>query len=386
MSAVAAYSEFALLSARYLAGRSENGAEKFADLATTAHFDGHEKLAVRSMRRATDLSPQNARLFASRGGLEYELGKLEQARQSFAKALGLDPELPDALFGMAASLHASGRPSDAIFYYLVYLRERTEDVRAMIYLAGAYQATGQPAEAVELFERALSLSPGNPEVHGLYGRTLYELGRIDEARTHLLRATELGSTDSDVHRVLGLTQMAAGQVEAGRDELERAVKSDPSSVAARIELATKLIDDGRAEEALEHARRAADLAVAGDLPEYEKVAAFWLLGWTHYVLADWRKSAKASGKALDIDPSVVAVRFNLGLALLHGGHVEDAWNEYRGAAEAVDDAWDLRVTGMEDLRAAVNARPDLPEGAEILAFLEKRYEELNARRSSPAST
>lgn len=386
MNALAAYGEFALLSARYFSGPSEAGAQRFVELATNAYDEGHETLAERSLRRATDLSPRNATLFTARGSLEYELGKVEQARQSFERALDLDPEYSEASYGMAASLHATGRPSDAIYYYLSYLSEHPDSVQAMIYLAGAYQSTGQPAESVQWFERALNVAPDSGEVHGLYGRTLYELGKIDEARTHLLRATQLGSTDSEVHRILGLTHEVAGQTQDARAELERAVESNPNSVAARIELASKLVDERKLDEALEHARKAAKLAESDSAPSYEKVAAFWLLGWTQYRLGDWRASAKTSRKALDIDPTVVAVRFNLGLALLHARHVDDAWTEYRMAAEAVDEAWDLKVAGMEDLRDALRERPDLEGGAEILAYLEERYELLGSRRSSPVSS
>lgn len=381
MSAVGAYGEFALLAARYPVGHSETGAQRFASLAWSAYRRGHESLAERSLRRAVDLAPHSAELYTWLGSLEYQRGKVDAARESFEHALDLDPNADDALFGIAASLHALGRVSDSIYYYLSYLQAHPDSVPTLIYLAGAYQATGQPAEAVDHFERAIALEPDDPEVHGLYGRALFELGRVEEGRRHLQRAIELGSVDSEVHRVLGLSLEATGEVGEARTELERALASDPDNLAARIELATKLLEEHKPEEALDHARRAAELAKDDQRPAYEKSAAFWLLGWSYYTAGQWRKSEKASRSALEVDPTLVPVRFNLGLALLRQGRADEARAEYREAADMIDEAWDLRVAGMEDLRAALKDEPDLPGGREILAFLDERYERLSTKRS-----
>ena len=382
MSAITSYGEFALLSARYRGGQSEAGAERFFELAQSVYYDGNQDLAQRALRRATKLAPGNAMLRTWLGGMEYEQGKLEEARESFGRAMAIDPEAVDAYLGMAISLHASGRPSESIYYYLTYLRVRPGVVSAMSSLAAAYQATGQIEEAIGWFDRACALQPDDPEVQALYGRTLYELGRIEEGRDHLERAIELGSQDSEVHRLLALSLGTIGEPQDAHAELERALVSDPRNVAARIELADSLLQEGKKAEALEHARQAAQIAVEDDRPDDEKATAFWQLGWSEYAVGDYRSSAKASRKALSIDPTLVAVRFNLGLALLHRGKIDDAWREYRQAARETQEAWDLRVTGIEDLKQALRKDPVLP-AQEILEFLEERYEELTSRREDP---
>jgi hypothetical protein len=43
---------------------------------------------------------------------------------------------------------------------------------------------------------------------------------------------------------------------------------------------------------------------------------------------------------------------------------------------------DLRVDGIDDLKAALDTDPKLAGGAEILELLERRYDELNARGSA----
>jgi tetratricopeptide (TPR) repeat protein len=382
MNGLETHLEFTLLSARNLSGLSEGGADDFVRLARKAYDEGNRGLAERCLRRAVGLSPTTANLHILLGRLQYERGKLAEARNSFEQALRLEPASGDAQLGMAASLQAMDMPSDAIYYYLSYLKDNPKSVDAMIYLAGAYQSTGQVDEAIETFEFACELEPGNPEVHGQYGRALFELGRIDEGTDHLRKAVELGAKDSELHRTLGLALEARDNVDGALAEFEHALTIDSRNVAARVELSTLLMEGHRFAEGLEHARTAVAIAREDGEGDYVLATALWQLGWAYYAMGAWRDSAQASRDALAIDPSLLPVRFNLALALLRDGHADEARAEYARAAEGVDDVWDLRMHGMNDLKAALADDPDLSGGDEILELLERHYRRLSASRSS----
>jgi Flp pilus assembly protein TadD len=276
------------------------------------------------------------------------------------------------------------RESDAIYYYLSYLAERPDDVRALLSLAAALQLTGQDSAAVAVFERATRLAPDDADVHGQFGRALYELGREEEAVEHLQTAATLGSMDTEVYRALALAFEGQEQFDKARVQYERAIEVEPRNVSARLGLAAVLsgappVAEEDARRSVEQATRAIEI-LSEEGRRAELANAFWELGWAHYALGDWAESISASRQALTQNGSLTPVRFNLGLALLRSGESEQALAEYRRAAEKADDVWELRHHGIDDLEATRNVEADLPGREEILTLLTDRYEELRRER------
>jgi Tfp pilus assembly protein PilF len=373
------------MSAKYVTGGSDAGADDFYELAGMAYGEGDVALAERSMRKATHLAPWRADLHSALGIVEYERGKFTQARRSFEAALNQTSAPEEALLGMALSLHTMNKESDAIYYYLSYLAKRPDNVSSMINLGAAYQSTGQIDEAIEMFERACEIEPENPVVHGAYGRSLYELGRSDEAIIRLRRAIDLGSTDIELYRALSVALITQDEFDDARAQLERAVEIDPEHLAARMDLARLLTEAGELEEGLQHARIGVEIVKKEKRSDEEAAWAFGQLGWAHYTVREWSQAADASRKALEIEADLVPARFNLGLALLRAGDVENARHEYTMAVDAVDDAWDLKMNGINDLKSALSDDPDFAGGNEILEMLEARYHDLSARRTPVSS-
>lgn len=385
-----AYVEYLRLRWKHLLGHGDGQARDFVRFGIKAYRQGFADLAERSLRRAVKASPEDAHVHVTLGEVMYWRGRLVEAQRSFQSALKLEPANPAALLGTAATLHSQGSESDAIYFYLSYLNEEPEDVRAMLSLAAAFQVTGQYDAAIEMFERGISLQPDNADIHGQYGRALYELGREDEAADHLRRAARLSSEDTEVYRALGLILEGEKRLDEARLQYERAIQIDPLNVSARLLLVALLTDDApplpgkEADLALEHATEAVEILREDGRSGAELAMALWNLGWVHYVRGEWRESVSVSREALEYDSGLTPVRFNLGLALLRAGKPEQALTEYRRAVEDVDDALDLRVDGLDDLKATEDFKPELPGRAEALELLQNRYEQLReaGRRAS----
>ncbi|MBV8991439.1 MAG: tetratricopeptide repeat protein [Solirubrobacterales bacterium] len=354
-----------------------------------AYRKGHPELAELVLTRAAALSPKDAGLHVALAENSYALGRDDDALESYESAMRLDPARPEPLLGIAASLHRMGRASEAVYYYLAYLEKRPDDVGALLSAASVFQATAQYDAAVEMFERAAQLDPANPQVRGQEGQALYEMGRNDEAIVELSRAVKLGSRDARVFRGLGLALYAQARPAEARESFERAIDLDPNDPTTHIELA-QILNDSQptAEEArasAEHARRATELLRSQKGPRDELASALWELGWSYYLVGDWKRSVDASRESLANDPGNAPVRFNLGLALLRAGKREEALAEYRRASEAVEDLWALSIHGIDDLEATKSTVPDLPGREEVLAFLSKRFDELKNQRASTAA-
>jgi predicted Zn-dependent protease len=70
--------------------------------------------------------------------------------------------------------------------------------------------TGLLSDALTAFMEARRLTPEDPYVHYLIGKTLLKFGRPREARTSLKQAIRLCSTFIDVHYQLGKSYLAQG--------------------------------------------------------------------------------------------------------------------------------------------------------------------------------
>ena len=58
-------------------------------------------------------------------------------------------------------------------------------------LGQVFHETDRYDEAIEVLERALKKTPDNPEALNFYGVALKSVGRLDEAREHILKALKL---------------------------------------------------------------------------------------------------------------------------------------------------------------------------------------------------
>ena len=123
-------------------------------------------------------------------------GLLEEAVDTYRTVLAITG--PDAAvnFEMAELLYRLGDISAARERYYVTLELDDDFVEARANLGCVLAETGQLELAVAAFEGALVRHDGYPDVHYQLGRTLDELGRVDEALEHWRHFAAL-APDSD---------------------------------------------------------------------------------------------------------------------------------------------------------------------------------------------
>jgi DNA-binding winged helix-turn-helix (wHTH) protein/tetratricopeptide (TPR) repeat protein len=145
-------------------------------------------------------------------------GWLDRGEIAVLKARELDPEHSDALSAHATLLRARRDWDAAEKAYL-----RAIELGASAYTYNRYAAMlcmlGRTAEAEPLIERALELSPPDPEIQRTAGRVQHYLGNHRAAADLLLRALELDPKDADTPRVLASALDASGQKDKAREAL-----------------------------------------------------------------------------------------------------------------------------------------------------------------------
>ena len=161
------------------------------------------KLALVYFRDGIQKDPQYSPLYA---GLADSYARLPfytdahpneafpKAKAAAAKALQLDPNLPEA--------HAS-----------------------MAYVLNYYDWDRSGAE--KEFKRALELNPNHAATHEAYGRFLASLGRLDEARAEQNRAQELDPLSLGIQANVGIIAYFGRQYDDAIQQLQKVLQLDP---------------------------------------------------------------------------------------------------------------------------------------------------------------
>jgi tetratricopeptide (TPR) repeat protein len=125
-------------------------------------------------------------------------------------------------------------------------------------------------------------------------------------------------------------------------------------------------------EAASHAKTAAELFL--EVRDTGRAArAHWELGWDYYLMGDWENSLRASSQALQWEPNLAPLYFNIGLTLLHLSRDAEARKRYEDGIQNLSQLTDLKYYAIKDLRNALDKNPNLTGGSEILAMLEATY-------------
>jgi len=138
------------------------------------------------------------------GTTKYMVGDFAGARTDVAKAIELNPKLPDVY----------------AYYGLALL------------------STGDQAGARKAFERELTADPNNFDANLRIGVILRQDEDNDAALKYLRHALQIRPGDPGVRYQIASIEVAQGQLEKARQDLESLVASSPDFVEAHVSLAT----------------------------------------------------------------------------------------------------------------------------------------------------
>jgi tetratricopeptide (TPR) repeat protein len=172
---------------------------------------GHKERALAEFEQALVLNPGYIEANIHRGILLNELGRAEEAEESFRRAT------------------AHGEPAVAGFSRPVAARLANQHAE----IGEAYAEAGALAEAIVEFRRAVDLGPTFHDLRYRLARLLLESGRPLEAREELERILEGHPDFLDALASLGLAHYLSGDAAAAREVWARCQAKRPSN--ARVE-------------------------------------------------------------------------------------------------------------------------------------------------------
>lgn len=203
------------------------------------HFEkGRYEDALECGREAARMDPQSVAAHHFRGAALAELGRIDQARTAYARALALDPDDPEVLRS-AADLHVRRLGSrDDLELALQYvqrglpraLRMKDNLLQKELYLLQgmAHDDLGRPGDALGSLSLALLHDPKDREARRERGVALFELCRFEEARAELFGLSAL-EPDAWAEHYLGLIAERQKNEADAQKHFARATQLDPEA-------------------------------------------------------------------------------------------------------------------------------------------------------------
>ena len=247
-----------------------------------------------------------------------KLGMTATAIAAYEQALAAGSTDKDVYWALAALYDASGKPERALGISRAFVVRWPADERGQRALGDRYMAVGRPQEARTIYQQLVA-GNGREALLGRLGDAQLTSGAIDEAVQSYERLLTLSPDSSRVRYQLARAYAAAGRMEDTERTYRQLLDSPTYGVRARLEAAALLHHNGQlaaAESLLSQA-----LALAPDHREGLLLLGEVLLGQgqTSEALALWLRFA-------ELEPSNWRVQ----------GHLSKAYSRLGREAEARD--------------------------------------------------
>ena len=229
----------AILQWREALSLSPDNAEGWAELGALYLADERSEQAVNCFERAIQLGGDKpeASHHIGRAQALISLGSMDEASRTIEAALDLDPQSPAVHASRGHWLAAQGHWQDALVSYQTAAMRAgngaaavpSEQASYLLNVARAYHALGSSEQALQVLERAATLSPRSGDLFALMGDVYRELGKKDLARQAYQQAAKVSlSKPSHVLRLAQFLQME-GQLDQALDWLVKGNAVKPSA-------------------------------------------------------------------------------------------------------------------------------------------------------------
>ena len=174
--------------------------------------------------------------WCNRGTALEALGRDAEAADSFARALALNPNLPEVHYNLANALLRLEQHEKAVPHYRRAIALRPHLGMAFVNLGRALSALGRWQEAIDSYKQALHLGVASPQLHYAMAVGFEQLGRYEEGLASAENVLVLDPEHVAALNRMGSLLLILGRVEEAQQVLERALSVDPCNSDAYLSL------------------------------------------------------------------------------------------------------------------------------------------------------
>ncbi|MEJ2720766.1 MAG: tetratricopeptide repeat protein, partial [bacterium] len=155
----------------------------------------------------------------------------------FAKTIEQEPKSPRAHAAAAEAAERSGDVPKAVREYQVALDLKPDYYAALVGLGQIYAYEGRYDDAVELIERAVTVTPGDSKMMSNLGFLYLHTNQLEKAERWLVQAIHVNPNEHRAHFNLGLVGIRQGRFAFARTHFERAIEGGDEFNMANFHLA-----------------------------------------------------------------------------------------------------------------------------------------------------
>jgi tetratricopeptide (TPR) repeat protein len=183
---------------------------------------GQRDLALEKLKQAVEADPEDSLARTNLGWVQNELGQYDAAISQLSAAANLLT------------------PADTAY------------ARQIVYLnwGRALEKTNRFPEALEKYQQALEVDPGNAAVALATGELAMRLGNLELARQCLVNAVALDPKNPAAAIQLGQLHAAHGELDAAEERFKQALTLSPHNPTATLRLVDVLLRANRTDEAI----------------------------------------------------------------------------------------------------------------------------------------
>jgi len=178
-----------------------------------AYHEGDYESAVGEINRALVRNPASALYLTNLGSAYRALGRLDEARQAFERAIQVQPGYADAHNNLGTVLFAQGDFAQARQCYQMALTYKPDYPDAYVNLGSVHQALSEFNEAEAALRNALRLQPRNPLAWNNLGNVFKGRDRLAEAVDCYQQALACDPKYNPARNNLAVALQAQGQWE-----------------------------------------------------------------------------------------------------------------------------------------------------------------------------
>lgn len=226
--------------------------------------------AEKLFQRGLTIDPTHVAALLNLATLQYQLGRKQDAEQSFKRLSGLPDKTYRPVY--ANFLFQEGRRDEAVAEFERLVKQSPDDRTSRTRLVAAYQAANRVPDAQKILSDAMKKNPKDLDALLQRGELFLAAGKYPEAEADLNKVVHMNADSPAVHFALAKLHQARGAAPRQRQELSEALRLNPVLLQARIELAKSLVRDNAGQAAV-------DVLEAAPADQKNLVAVIELRNW-----------------------------------------------------------------------------------------------------------
>jgi len=261
---------------------------------------GNRLKARADFNKALELQDDFVQARLNLAKMEFEDGRLNEAKNQFDAILSRNGENVSALMGMAQVAEQYGELQEALDWIEKARKVSEKALTPRVVLSRYYFKTGDYEKSLTIAKEAAANYPNNVEVNRLIAASLVQLGRSDEALESYKQIIKKDPKNPQWYVELGNVYRGMKDLKSARSELQKAIALKQDYLPAKAILASIDIQQDRLDDAMALAKNITK--------EHGKSSVGYMLVGDIYTRQNKLKEAQqAYIKGYDVEPTIVLV-------------------------------------------------------------------------------